>query len=180
MDLIFLSCLLLMTVSIIILLKLLEKLFAYTLGKIFQLNSLGYAHWFMLMRISQMKDHYISMDQDRYTTSVVPIYLDTSTVKSSTIFNQTIFPSDMIFTKEDVSTCDDQVDNLTSEFNVHYRSYIGSFIYLSPTRVDLSFLVHKLEKLLENPGKIQPEGLVHLLGLIRDNKNLGLEYYAYS
>ena len=29
-----------------------------------------------------------------------------------------------------------------------------------------------------NPGKVQFEGLVHLLRYIRDNNNLGLKYYA--
>ena len=38
--------------------------------------------------------------------------------------------------------------------NVHYRSYIGSLIYLFSTRVDLSFAVHKLEKFSANPSKV--------------------------
>ena len=42
----------------------------------------------------------------------------------------------------------------------------------------LSFTVHKLEKFLSNTGKLHFEGLVHLLRYIRDNKNLGLKYYA--
>ena len=46
------------------------------------------------------------------------------------------------------------------------------------TRVDLSFAVHKLAKFSANPGKIHFEGLVHLLRYIRDNKTLGLKYYA--
>ena len=44
--------------------------------------------------------------------------------------------------------------------------------------MDLSFSVHNLEKFSENPGKIHFEGLLHLLGYISDNKNLGLNYYA--
>ena len=36
--------------------------FVYTLGKRFNLNFLGYAHWFMSIRISHMKDHSISVD----------------------------------------------------------------------------------------------------------------------
>ena len=44
--------------------------------------------------------------------------------------------------------------------------------------MDLSFAVHKLAKFSANPGKIQFEGLVHLLRYIRDNKPLGLKYYA--
>ena len=44
--------------------------------------------------------------------------------------------------------------------------------------MDLSFAVHKLAKFSDNPGKVNFEGLVHLLRYIRDNKTLGLKYYA--
>ena len=55
------------------------------------------------------------MDQARYATSVVAKYLDTATVKVSTKFYKTTFPAEMIFTKEDVSNSDEQVENLTRE-----------------------------------------------------------------
>ena len=42
----------------------------------------------------------------------------------------------------------------------------------------LSFAVHKLANFSSNPGKVNFEGLVHLLRYIRDNKTLGLKYYA--
>ena len=61
-----------------------------------------------------MKDHSISVDQARYATSVVAKYLDTATVQVSTKFYNTTLPADMIFTKEDVSTSDEQVEKLTS------------------------------------------------------------------
>ena len=44
--------------------------------------------------------------------------------------------------------------------------------------MDLSFEVHNLAKFSSNPSKVQFEGLVHLLRYIRDNKTLGLKYYA--
>ena len=44
--------------------------------------------------------------------------------------------------------------------------------------MDLSFKVNKLAKFSSNPGKLNFEGLVHLLRYIRDSENLGLEYYA--
>ena len=56
------------------------KSFVDTLGKISHANFLGYSHWFMSIIIYQMKDHSVSVDQARYTTSVVAKYLDTSTV----------------------------------------------------------------------------------------------------
>ena len=70
------------------------------------MNFLGYVHWFMSIRISHLKYHSISVDQDRYATSIVAKYLDTATVKLSTKFYKTTLPDDMIFKKEDVSTTD--------------------------------------------------------------------------
>ena len=67
-----------------------------TLGKILHVNLLGYANWFMSIRIYQLKYHSISVDQARYATSVVEKYLDTATVKVSTKFYKTTFPADMI------------------------------------------------------------------------------------
>ena len=45
-----------------------------------------------------MKDHYISVDQARYATSIVAKYLDTDTVKVSNKFYKTTLPAGMIFT----------------------------------------------------------------------------------
>ena len=132
----------------------------------------------MSIIISQLKDHSISVDQARCATSIFANYLDTATVKVSNKFYKTTFPADMIFTKEDVSTIDEQVERLTREYNIHYRACIGSLIYLLSTRVDLRFAVHKLANFSDNPGKVHFEGLVPLLRYIRDNKTLGLKYYA--
>ena len=49
----------------------LRKWFVDTLGKRFHVNFLGYANWFMSIRISQMKDHSVSVYQARYATSIV-------------------------------------------------------------------------------------------------------------
>ena len=84
----------------------------------------------------------------------------------------------MIFTKADASNSDEQVEKLTREFSIHYRTCIGSLIYLLSTRVDLTFAVHKLEKKSEDPGNLYFESLVHLLRYIRYNNTLGFKYYA--
>ena len=125
-----------------------------------------------------MKDHSISLDKAIYATSVVEKLLDTATVKAGTQFYNTTLHYNIIFTKDDRSTSYEQVEKLTRGFNIHYRACIGSLVYLLSTRVDLSFAVHKLAKFSSNPGKVHFEGLVHLLRYIRDNKNLGLNYYA--
>ena len=69
----------------------LGKWFVDTLVNRFHVYFLGYSHWFMSIIISQMKDHYISVDQDRYATSVVAKYLDTAIVKVSTKFTRQHF-----------------------------------------------------------------------------------------
>ena len=132
----------------------------------------------MSIRIYQLKDHSIYVDQDRYATSIVAKYLDNATVKVSNKFYKTTLPYDMIFTKEDVSTSDEQVESLTREYNIHYIACIGYLINLLSTRVDLSFAVDKLAKFSANPGKVHFEGLVNFLRYIKDNKTLGLKYYA--
>ena len=83
------------------------------LVNIFHVKFFGYAHWFISIRISQMRDHSISVDQARYNTSIVAKYLYTATVKASTNFYKTTLPYDIIFTKADASTSDDKVDKLT-------------------------------------------------------------------
>ena len=44
--------------------------------------------------------------------------------------------------------------------------------------MELSFAVHKLAKFSANLGKVNFEGLMHLLRYIRYNKTLGLKYHA--
>ena len=66
------------------------------MGKRFHVNFLGYAHWLMSIRIYQLRDHSISVDQARYATYIVEKYLDTATVKVSINFYKTTFTSDMM------------------------------------------------------------------------------------
>ena len=84
-----------------------------TLGKIFHVNFLGYAHWFMSISISQMRDNSISVDQARYANTIFIKYLDNATVKISAKFYKTNLPSDIMFTKSDASTNDEKVEKLT-------------------------------------------------------------------
>ena len=67
----------------------------------------------MSIKIPQRKDHSISVDQDRYATSIVEKYLDNAAVKTSTHFYKTTLPSNMIFIESDASTSDEQVYKLT-------------------------------------------------------------------
>ena len=90
----------------------LGKCFVDILGRRFNVKFVAYAHWFMSITTSQMKDHSIYVDQDRYATPVVVKYLNTATVKSSKKFYNTTLTYDVIFTKSYSSTSDEQVEKL--------------------------------------------------------------------
>ena len=64
-----------------------KKQIVDNLGKRSHVNFLRYPHWFMSIRIYRLKDHSISVDQARYATSIVAKYLDTATVKVSTMWS---------------------------------------------------------------------------------------------
>ena len=46
-----------------------------------------------------MEDNSISVDQARYSTSIVAKYLDTATFKVSSNFYKTTLPADIVFAK---------------------------------------------------------------------------------
>ena len=52
----------------------------------------------------------------------------------------------MIFTKEDASTRNEQVEVPYRYYNIHYSACVGPLIYILSTIVDLCFALHKLEK----------------------------------
>ena len=55
---------------------------------------------------------------------------------------------------------------LYRDYNIRCRACVGSLVYILSTGVNLCFAVHKLEKCSSNPGKVNFEGLVHLLRYI--------------
>ena len=61
-----------------------------TLGKRFHVKFLGYAYLFMSIRISQLKDYSISVDQARYATNIVSKYLDTAKMKENSNIHKKI------------------------------------------------------------------------------------------
>ena len=88
----------------------LVKWFVDKLVNIFHVNFLGYAHWFMPIRISQLKDHSISVDKSRCATSIIKKYIETATIKENSKFHETTLPHEMIFTREDASNINKQVE----------------------------------------------------------------------
>ena len=102
----------------------LGKWFLDTLIKRFHVKFLGFSHRFMLITISLIKDRSISVNKDRYTTSILTNYLNTDIVKTNTKLYKTTSPFKMVFTNDYVSTSDYKVEKLTRKFNIHYKACI--------------------------------------------------------
>ena len=57
------------------------KWFLDTIGNIFHMKFLVFSHLFMSIRISQLREHSISVDQTIYATDVLDKYIDTAILK---------------------------------------------------------------------------------------------------
>ena len=118
------------------------------------------------------------MDQARYAKSIVTRYLDGAGVKRINSAHNTILPADFMPTIEDKAKTMEESKKLQEAYNIDYASCIGSLIYLSYTRPDISFAVNKLAKFNAQPGEQHLRALVHLLRYIRDHSQLGLKFYS--
>ena len=83
----------------------------------------------MTIMISLLKEHYISADQSRYDKCMFAKYLYTSTIKDNSKFHKSTLPHDMISTEEYASTIDEQVEVLSIEYNIQYKSFVSSSIF---------------------------------------------------
>ena len=75
------------------------KWFVDTLGDIFHVKFLIYSDYFLPIRISHLKGHFISVDHSRFATYVVSNYLDTFRKKKISNFHKTKLPYYIILTK---------------------------------------------------------------------------------
>jgi hypothetical protein len=152
--------------------------FERQLGERFQLELLGNAHWYLGSRINQLQNYDIELDQSRYCRSIIKKYLDTAGCARNTRQHDTPLPSGFIPTSDDCSTSDAECMELSMAFNVDFPSCIGSLIYLSMTRPDITFAVNKLARYTRRPGKMHFEALIHLLRYLRDNSLYGIRFYS--
>ena len=63
--------------------------------------------------------------------------------------------------------------------NVHLKNVLNAELYIIELiNVQTYLNITRLVKFSSNPGKVYFDGLLHLFIYIRDNKTLGLNYYA--
>jgi hypothetical protein len=78
--------------------------------KRFNLELMGFAHWYLATRINQLANYDIELDQSRYCQSIVRKYLDTAGTKKVLAIHTTPLPSDFI-----PSVADCSVDEASSK-----------------------------------------------------------------
>ena len=85
-------------------------------------------------------------------------------------------PNGFIPTKDDCPKNQAQMDEVKQRFkNLHYRSAIGSLLYISCcTRPDMCYAVNKLAKFSNNPGIVHYIALLHLIGYLKGHGHKGL------
>ena len=152
--------------------------FEETLGKRFNIELMGQAHWYLSSRITQEANFNISIDQSRYCLSVVKRYLDTAGCPKVNKVHASPLPAEFVPSADDCSPNQEAVKALEEQFNIAYDSCVGALIYLAQTRPDIAFSVNKLAKFSRSPGIKHFEAILHLLRYLRDNTYLGLRYYS--
>ena len=64
------------------------------------------------------------MDQAIYAKYIFAKHLETATIKENSNYHKTIILHDMIFTKQDNSATDEQVEIFSRYYNIHYRACV--------------------------------------------------------
>ncbi len=154
------------------------KEFEEQLGKRFNLELLGQAHWYLGTRINQLSNFDIELDQSRYCLSVVKKYLETAGCAKNNRPHPTPLPLDFIPTSDDCSVDEITAELLKTEYNIDFASCVGSLIYLEMTHVDISYAVIKMAKYTRKPGRKHFDTIIHLLRYLRDNSHPGLRYHS--
>jgi hypothetical protein len=154
------------------------KAFEESLQQRFNLELMGQAHWYLATRISQLSNYDVELDQSRYCLSLIKKYLDAAGCKKVVHHHNTPLPLGFIPTLDDCSLDEVAAEHLSVEYNVNYASCIGSLIYLTMTRMDITHAVNKLAKFSHRTGKSHFEALFHVLRYLRDNCYLGIKFYS--
>ncbi len=82
------------------------------LGKLFNLELLGQAHWYLGTRIRQLANYDIELDQSRYCLSIVKKYLDTAGCPKNNRRHETPLALDFVPTSDYCSNSEAEAKKL--------------------------------------------------------------------
>lgn len=156
-----------------------EKDFEKEVAKRFKIEFNGNANWFLQMRIHQYADYSCSIDQYRYTKTILKKYCPETAPFGIPPHRATPAPPKYIFSKEHRPTEEEQKQIDVDYEGLHYRSAVCSLLYLAlGTRGDILFIVNKLAKACVAPGKEDFKALLWLFGYLRAEPAWGSKFYS--
>jgi hypothetical protein len=131
------------------------------------------------MRIHQYADFSCSIDQYRYTRTLLKKYCPDTAPFGTPPHRTTPAPTNYIFTKEHRPTEDEKIQIEKDYEGLHFRSAVCSLLYLAlGTRGDILFIVNKLAKACVAPGREDFKALLWLFGYLRAEPAWGSKFYS--
>jgi Reverse transcriptase (RNA-dependent DNA polymerase) len=154
--------------------------FKIALSARFEVSWKPVADWYLQARIEQDPYGNISIDQSRYSKSIVQRYIpntpETPTAKDMFMYLNPL-PRDCKWTKDDNSATIEDVQALEREYGYRYIEVVGSLNYLANTAIRVLYGIRKLCKFTRAPGRRHYEALNHILHHIRCYPTEPLKYF---
>ena len=140
------------------------------------------AQWYLQARIEQYPNGDITLDQYRYSRSIVERYLPTFANDEVTDRDlekyRSPLPAGFKWSADDCSTSQAQVRQLERDFGFRYIEAVGSLNYLSGTAIEELYATRKACKYMRFPGRRHFRAVLHLLHHLRCHPPKALRYYA--
>ena len=135
------------------------------------------AKWYLGMEIKETPEH-VTLNQEQHVKNIVSQF--EKSFKHEFKTNNSPLPNNFIPSKKECPTTELQTKEVKIRFgNLHYRSVIGTLLYVSCcTRTDIAFAVNKLAKYSNNPCFVHYRAMLHLIGFLKGTSNRSLKFYS--
>ena len=151
------------------------------MGQRFDIECKPRADWYLQTRLQQDKDKNVSLDQTRYSKSMIqrflPALANQEPTKSEMKKYQSPMKLNVSLTKDDNSKSKEEVKQLEEEFGFKYLELIGCFNWLSYTCYEEIFCIRRLCRFMNLPGRPHFLTALHLLHHFRCHPPKPLIFY---
>ena len=157
-----------------------EEKFISRMKERFSVEDMGSAHWFLGSRIHRYNHGSYTMDQIRFTKTILNKFCPSDAPWGQPVFRDTPAPPNYIYSKENrPKNAEEERQIILAYPGLSYPSVVCTLLYLAlGTRGDLLWTIGKLSKACTNPGLEDFYAMMWCLGYLRKEFDLGLKFYA--